>query len=52
MNYKIGDKVELKSGKIVTITYMDSTLKRKEVYYWGNNPYMEIDEEIVRKIED
>ena len=24
MNYKIGDKVELKSGKIVTITHIDS----------------------------
>lgn len=52
MKYKIGDKVELKSGKIVTITRIGSTLKRKEVYYWGNNQYVEIDEEIIRKIDD
>ena len=51
MKYKIGDKVQLKSGKIVTITNIGRTLSNPIVYFYGN-PYMAIDEEIIRKIED
>ena len=51
MKYQIGDKVELKSGKIVTITNIGRTLNSPIVYFYGN-PYMAIDEEIIRKIKD
>ena len=49
MKYEIGDKVKLKSGKIVTITNIGRTLSNPTVYFYGN-PYVAIDEEIVRKI--
>lgn len=51
MKYQIGDKVELKSGKIVTITNIGRTLSSPIVYFYGN-PYMAIDEETIRKIKD
>ena len=51
MKYEIGDKVELKSGRIVTITNIGRTLSNPIVYFFGN-PYVAIDEEIIRKIED
>jgi len=51
MRYKIGDKVELKSGKIVKITNIGETLSNPRVYFYGN-PYMAIDEEIIRKVEE
>lgn len=51
MKYEIGDKVELKSGKTVTITNIGRTLSNPIVYFCGN-PYVAIDEEIIRKIED
>ena len=52
MKYNIGDKVQLKSGKIVTITHIEGTLKTREVYFWGNKQYIQIDEEIIGKVED
>lgn len=51
MKYEIGDKVQLKSGKIVTITKIGRTLSNPTVYFYGN-PYMAIDEEIIGKVEN
>lgn len=51
MEYEIGDKVELESGKIVKITYINKILDNPKVYFYGN-PYMVIPEPIIRKIED
>lgn len=51
MEYEIGDKVELESGKIVKITYINKILDNPKVYFYGN-PYMVISEPIIRKIED
>lgn len=50
MKYEIGDKVELESGKIVTITAI--TKCDIGVLYGYGNPYIPIDEKIIRKIED
>lgn len=50
MVYEIGDKVELESGKIVTITKIGKSINGL-VYGYGK-PSIVIDENIIRKIED
>lgn len=50
MGYEIGDKVELESGKIVTITKVGKCMDGL-VYGYGKPPIV-IEENIIRKIED
>ena len=52
MEYQIGDKVELESGKIVTITKIGNAVDRIEPIYGYGNPAVIIEERIIRKIED
>lgn len=52
MNYKVGDKVELESGKIVTITKIVGCLENENQCYAYGNPGIVISEKIIKKIEE
>ncbi|MCI8309114.1 MAG: hypothetical protein HFJ45_02660 [Clostridia bacterium] len=49
MEYKIGDKVLLENGKVVTISNITSAMG--QIVYASGNPYCVITQKIIRKID-
>lgn len=49
MEYKIGDKVLLENGKVVTISNITSVME--QIVYGCGNPYCVITQKIIRKID-
>lgn len=52
MEYEIGDKVELESGKIVTITKIGRVVDKLEPIYGYGKPAVIIEERIIRKVDN